>query len=70
MVGSADLFSSTQSKESKCEIHANEFYAAVRIKTHLDNVLYLSFLQSDLSTQSQSEIEAPSGLDQTLKIED
>ena len=36
------LFDSTQSQESKSEVCAHEFYAATRIKTHLDNTLYLS----------------------------
>ena len=38
------LCDSTQSQESK-----SEFYAAMRIRTHLDNTLYLSSLWSDLS---------------------
>ena len=43
------LFDSTQSQESKSEVCAHEFYAATRIKTHLDNTLYLSSLWSDQS---------------------
>ena len=56
------LFDSTQSQESKTQVCAHEFYTALRIKTHLDNTLYLSQLpvvRSELvrtlfdSTQSQ-----------------
>ena len=49
------FFYSTQSQEYKYEVHVHEFYMAMamRIKTHLGNVLYLSSLQSALSTQSQ-----------------
>ena len=36
-----DHFNSTQSQESKSEVRANEFYAAMRMKTHLVNDLYL-----------------------------
>ena len=43
------LWNSTQSQESKYEVCAQEFYAAMRIKTYLDNALYLSSLLSDLS---------------------
>ena len=43
------LFDSTQSQESESEVCARKFYAATRIKTHLDNTLYLSSLWSDLS---------------------
>ena len=43
------FFDSTQSEESKYEVCAQEFYAAMRIKTYLDNALYLSSLLSDLS---------------------
>ena len=42
------FFDSTQSEESKYEVCAQEFYAAMRIKTYLDNALYLSSLFSDL----------------------
>ena len=42
------LFDSAQSQEYKSEVGAHEFYAAMRIKTHLDNTLYLSSLWSDL----------------------
>ena len=41
------LFDSTQSQESISETH--EFYAAMCIKTHLANALYLSSLWSDLT---------------------
>ena len=44
------LFYSTQSQESKSEV---EFYAAMRIKTHLDNTLDLSSLWSDLSCAAE-----------------
>ena len=37
----------TQSQEYKSEVRAQEIYAAMRIKTHLDNVLYLSSLLSE-----------------------
>ena len=43
------LFDSTQSQESESEVGVHSFYAAMRIKTHLDNTLYLSSLWSDLS---------------------
>ena len=43
------LLDSTQSQESKSKVCKHEFYAAMRIKTHLDNTLYLSSLWSDLS---------------------
>ena len=43
------LFDSTQSQESESEVCVRKFYAATRIKTHLDNTLYLSSLWSDLS---------------------
>ena len=43
------FFHSTQSQQSKSEVCAQEFYAAMRIKTYLDNALYLSSLLSDLS---------------------
>ena len=42
------FFDSTQSKESKYEVCAQEFYTAKCIKTYLDNALYLSSLLSDL----------------------
>ncbi len=38
------IFDSTQSQESKSEVCSHEFYAAMRIKAHLDNALYLSQL--------------------------
>ena len=47
------LFDRTQSQESKSEVRAYEFYAAMRIKTHLDNTLYLSSLWSDLSCAAE-----------------
>ena len=40
---------STQSQQFKYQVCAQEFYAAMRIKTYLDNALYLSSLLSDLS---------------------
>ena len=43
------FFDSTQSQQSKYEVCAQEFYAAMRIKTYLNNALYLSSLLSDLS---------------------
>ena len=43
------FFDSTQSQESKSEVCAKEFCAAMHIKTPLDNALYLSSLWSDLS---------------------
>ena len=43
------LFDSTQSQESKSEVCAQEFYAAMHIKTLLENALYLSSLVSDRS---------------------
>ena len=36
------LFDSTQSQESEVCLH--EFYAAMRIETHLDKILYVSSL--------------------------
>ena len=36
-----DINSQVVSFESKSEVSAHEFYAVMRIKTHLDNVLYL-----------------------------
>ena len=49
------LFDSTKSQESKSEVCAHEFYAAMRIKikTHLGSTLYLSFLWSDLSCAAE-----------------
>ena len=53
---------STQSQESKCEVGAHEFYAAMRIKTHLDNTAYFSSLWSDLSCAAEFVIAgAPAG---------
>ena len=34
------LFDSTQSQESKSEVHVHGYYAAMRIKIHLENALY------------------------------
>ena len=34
------LFVSTQSQEFKSEVSVQEIYAAMRIKTHLNNALY------------------------------
>ena len=42
------LFDSIQSQKSKSEVSTQEFYAAIRTKTHLDNEPYLSSLKSDL----------------------
>ena len=60
------LFDSTQSQESKSQVCAHEFYAATRIKTHLDNTLYLSpmvrseqvrtFFYSTQSQEAKSEV--------------
>ena len=47
------LFDSTQSQKSNSEVGAHEFYAAMRIKTHLDNTLCLSSLWSDLSCAAE-----------------
>ena len=45
----------TTTYESKSEVRAHEFYAAMRIKTHLDNLFYLSsLLSSDLSACRQA----------------
>ena len=43
------FFDSTQSQESKSEVCAKEFCAAMYIKTLLENALYLSLLVSDWS---------------------
>ena len=43
------FFDSTKSEGSKSGLSTQKFYAATRIKTHLDNALYLSSLWSDLS---------------------
>ena len=43
------FFDSTQSQESKSEVCAQEFCAAMHIKTLLENALYLSSLVSDWS---------------------
>ena len=54
-------FDRTQSQESKSEVGAHEFYAAMSIKTHLDNALYLSSL-CDLSCAAELVIAgAPAG---------
>ena len=53
----------TQSQESESEVCAHKFYAAMRIKTHFDNTLYLSSLWSDLSCAAELVIAgAPAGL--------
>ena len=44
------FFDSTQSQESKSEVCAKEFCAAMHIEILLNNALYLSSLWSDLST--------------------
>ena len=43
------------------EVGAHEFYAAMRIKTHLDNTLYLSSLWSDLSCVAELVIPGTPG---------
>ena len=43
------FFDSTQSQESKSEVCAQEFHAAMHIKTPFDNAPYLSSLGSNLS---------------------
>ena len=47
------LFDSTQSQKSNSEVGAHEFYAAMRIKTHLDNTRYLSSLWLVLSCAAE-----------------
>ena len=48
---------------SSQESIAEEFYAALRIKTHLDNTVYIGSLCSDLSCAAELVIAgAPAGL--------
>ena len=52
------IFDITQS-----EVGAHEFYAAMRIKTHLDNTLYLSSLWSEMTCAAELVIVgAPAGI--------
>ena len=50
------LFNRTQSPKSKSEVHAHAFYAAMRIKTHLDNALYIRSLLSALMFEHEHEL--------------
>ena len=48
----------------------SEFYAAMRIKTHLENTLYLSSLQTDLSCAAKLVIaESPACSNYHLTLE-
>ena len=56
----------TLDSKSKSEVRAQEFYTAIRIKTHLDNTLYLSSLWSDLSCAADFVIAGdPAGFTNT-----
>ena len=63
MVFALYTIDSTQSQEYKSEVRAHGFYAAMHIKTHLDNTLYLSSRWSDLSCAAELVIAgAPAGI--------